>query len=411
MIRAMLLLGTLAMAQEGAATLEGLVRDANGKPVAAASVSLGEGLSARTNAEGRYRFSKLGAGTYTLRAEMAGYVAVAAGPFNLGAKETKQIDLKLADAPAFFDEPNFIVAGVTDTVNRGGHGSETVVRSTEALTRAAASLADASPKSAGEAESHHSRAVAEEKRGNVLEAAREYQRAAELDASENNLFDWGTDLLTHRAAEQAIEVFAKGNRLFPGSARMLLGLGAALYARGSYDEAARRFFEAVDLNPRDPAPYVFLGRVQSVEITLLDGFFERLRRFAELAPGNALANYYYAAILWKRGQDPETAARVKPLLETAVRLNPGLGDAYFQMGMVYADLKDFPKAIAAYQKAIEAGTGDAHYRLAQAYQRSGEPVKARKEFDLYEQFRRTSAAEEERKRNEIQQFVFRLRDR
>jgi tetratricopeptide (TPR) repeat protein len=156
---------------------------------------------------------------------------------------------------------------------------------------------------------------------------------------------------------------------------------------------------------------VFLGKVQSVEITRLDGFFERLRRFSEFEPGNALANYYYAAILWKRGQDPETAARVKSLLDTAVRLDPGLGDAYFELGMVYADLKDFPKAIASFQQAIEAGTGDAHYRLAQAYQRSGEAMKARKEFDLYEQFRKTSAAEEERKRNEIQQFVFRLRDR
>jgi tetratricopeptide (TPR) repeat protein len=289
------------------------------------------------------------------------------------------------------------------------------MRSTEALTKAAASLsnmtADAARKSAGEAESHHARAVEEEKRGNALEAAREYQRAAELDASENNLFDWGTDLLTHRAAEQAVEVFAKGNRLFPRSARMLLGFGAALYARGSYDEAARRFFEAVDVNPRDPAPYVFLGKVQSVEITRLDGFFERLRRFAEFEPGNALANYDYAAILWKRGQDPETAARVKSLLETAVRLDPGLGEAHFELGTVYADLKDFPNAIAAYQKAIEAGSGDAHYRLAQAYQRSGDSVKARKELDLYEQFRKTSAAEEERQRNEIQQFVFRLRDR
>jgi tetratricopeptide (TPR) repeat protein len=411
MMRVMMLLGTLTMAQEGAATLEGLVRDANGKPVVAVSVSLGQGLTAHTDVDGRYRFSKLGAGTYTLRAEMAGYAAVTAGPINLGAREKKQIDLKLADAPAFFDEPNFIVAGVTDTVNRGGHGSEIVVRSTEALTKAAASLSDASRKSAGDAESHHARAVEEEKRGHALEAAREYQHAAELDASENNLFDWGTDLLTHRAAEQAVEVFAKGSRLFPGSARMLLGFGAALYARGSYDEAARRFFEAVDLNPRDPGPYVFLGKVQSVEITRLDGFFERLRRFAEIAPGNAGANYYYAAILWKRGQDPETAARVKSLLDTAVRLDPGLGDAYFELGMVYADLKDFPKAIASYQKAIDAGSGDAHYRLAQAYQRSGEPVKARKEFDLYEQFRKTAAAEEERKRNEIPQFVFRLRDR
>jgi hypothetical protein len=53
------------------------------------------------------------------------------------------------------------------------------------------------------------------KLGNPLEAVREYQRAAELDASEQYLFDWGTELLTHRALEPAAEVFTKGNRLFP----------------------------------------------------------------------------------------------------------------------------------------------------------------------------------------------------
>ena len=55
----------------------------------------------------------------------------------------------------------------------------------------------------------------EEKLGNSLEAVREYQRAAELNPSEANLFDWGTELLIHRAFEPATEVFNEGNRLFP----------------------------------------------------------------------------------------------------------------------------------------------------------------------------------------------------
>ena len=43
-------------------------------------------------------------------------------------------------SPAFFDEPRFTVAGVTDTTNLGGHGSDTVVRNREALAQATASL-------------------------------------------------------------------------------------------------------------------------------------------------------------------------------------------------------------------------------------------------------------------------------
>lgn len=368
----------------------------------AATVSLIDGRghtsTSHAKADGTYRFTSLSAGTYTVRAEMAGYTAASVGPFVLVEKESKQVDLTLAATTAeFFDEPNFVVAGVTDTNNRGGHGSDSVVRSTETLARAAASLGDIA-----------------EKQGNALEAVREYQHAAELNPSENNLFDWGTELLTHRAAEQAMEVFAKGNRLFPQSARMLLGLGAALYARGSYDKAALRFFGAADLNPADPGPYLFLGKVQSPEIAQLDGYMERLARFAAQQPDNALANYYYAVSVWKRWKGPDdraTAERAELLLAKTVRLDPTLADAWLELGMVHSSLLDFAAAIAAYQRAIEAGTQreEAHYRLGQAYQRTGETVKAREEFDLYEKLRKTAAEEEERERSEIQQFVFTLR--
>jgi len=95
-------------------------------------------------------------------------------------------------APPYFDEPQFIVAGVTDASQHGGHGSDPVLRSAESLAKETASLRTGS-----------SPADAAERQGNALEAARQYQRAAELDPSEANLFNWGTELLTHRAAEQA----------------------------------------------------------------------------------------------------------------------------------------------------------------------------------------------------------------
>jgi tetratricopeptide (TPR) repeat protein len=423
----------LAFAQtHDTAILMGSVHDSNGHPIAA-SVSLldahGQALIAHANAEGRYQFAALHSGTYTLRAELAGFTTMTSGPLVL-ENGTKRMDLTLTPAPAaqFYDEPNFVVAGVTDTNARGGHGSDTVVRSTESLARAAASLSkqpippaneealrEAVAREPTNAALHHSLGDLEEKKGNALDAAREYQRAAELNPTENNLFDWGTELLMHRAAEQAIEVFGKGNRLFPRSSRILLALGAALYARGSYDEASRRFFEATDLNPADSGPYLFLGKVlQGPEVTRSDGFVERLRRFASLQPDNALANYYYAVAIWRGWRDPddrETAARARSLLTKAVRIDQTLADAWYQLGIVYSSLSEFPEAIAAFQRAIETGTQreEVHYRLGQAYQRIGESAKARSEFALYDELRKTAAAEEERERSQIQQFVFTLR--
>ena len=431
LVPACVLAGLLCGQMARSATLQGSVRDSHDRPVAAATVYLQDAtkqqaLTTHTDTAGSYQFLELREGTYTLRAEVPWSGEAAFGPFVLGPKETKQIDLTLQ--PAFFDEPRFIVAGVTDATSHGGHGSDTVLRSAEALAKATASLSKEPPgelpekplreavvREPANAELHHSLAELDERQGNALEAVHEYQRAAELQASERNLYDWAAELLTHRAAEPAEEVFTKGHRLFPQSIRMLLGLAVAQYARGSYDRAARSFFEASDLNPGDPNPYLFLGKVQSVEITALEGFVERMRRFARLEPDNAWANYYYAVSLWKQRTGPEdsaTTVQVRSLLEKAVRLDPGLGAGYLQLGILYSDQADFSKAISAYQKAIEVSPRmeEVHYRLAQVYKRTGQDLEAQKERELYDQLSKQLAAEAMRERSEIQQFVVELQN-
>jgi tetratricopeptide (TPR) repeat protein len=393
-------LTAVAAGAQDAGSLEGSVRDAQGRPVGAATVylqvkSTGQTLTAHTDPAGSYRFTKLHAGDYVLRLE-GGTGEAAARPVILGDGETKKADLTAEYA--FSDEPNFIVAGVTDPIGHGGHGSDTVLRSSEVLAKATAALGEESPGK------------------DALEAVRRYQRAAELNASEPNLFNWGAELLMHRAAEPATEVFGKGHRLFPRSARMLLGLAAAWYARGAYPQAAQRFFEACDLDPADPGPYMFLGKVQSTEVTGLQEYVDRLARFARLHSDNAWANYYYAVALWKRRrapEDSETPARVRALLEKAVQLDPGLAAAYLQLGIVYSGLHDDARAITAYQKAVEAGPQleEAYYRLGQAYQRTGQKEKARQELETYERMSKEQRQQVERERSEIQQFVFEMRDK
>lgn len=451
-------------------TLQGYVRDSSGRPVANATVFLQPATGTETpsapvqtthaDAAGAFHFSGLREGSYTLRAEMSGFGQTIAGTVSLAPKETKKIDLTLmptkasgakAPAPEYFDEPQFTVAGVTQATSAGGHGSDTVLRTTEALARATVSLSkepaassstapsaasestlrDAVARNPKDAELHHRLGDVEEKSGNPLEAVREYQRAAELDPSELYLFDWGTELLTHRALEPATEVFAKGNHLFPKSVRMLVALGVAWYARGSCDQAAERLVSASDLDPDNPTPYLFLGRMQTVETSALEGSVERLERFAQRQPDNALANYYYAVSLLKESgkqsasamdSDSEAgrSARVEALLQKAVHLDPKLGAAYLQLGILYAQRADYSRAIAAYQKAIEVRPEEvgpqldqtleeSHYRLAQAYLRTGDKARAQEELELHRRLAKKTKEDEEHKRSEIQQFVITLR--
>jgi tetratricopeptide (TPR) repeat protein len=265
------------------------------------------------------------------------------------------------------------------------------------------------------AEVHHALGNVEEKLKHPLEAVREYQRAAELNSSEPYLFDWGTELLAHRAPTAAMEVFAKGNRLFPSSARMLIGMGVAWHAQGAFDRAADCVCQAADLNPSDSAPYVFLAKMQSAMAVEPPPVLERFRRFATIHPENALANYYYASALWKRENSaPEAATRsnIHSLLEKAIHLDPNLGPAHLLRGVVYSASGDWSQAVSAYQRAIAASPNldEPHYRLAQVYRRLGEKAKAQREIQLYEQLSKAAAAEAERERQEIPQFVVALRD-
>ena len=511
-------------ASRDSATLQGSVRDPHGKPLSSSVVYLqaktgSQPLTAQTDSAGTYRFAAVPQGVYVLRAKLAGYRDATYESFVLGKDETRTVILILepqtADktsspsaAAEFFDEPSFTVAGVTDSTNLGGHGSNTTVRTKEALAKDTVSLGKGSqagsstasslnqqervlqeavarepanfdvnhklgkllveegkprealpylerasklnPKSYenayelalayvgsadyhraraniqtqlksesgqawNKAELHHLLGHIEGKLGNPVEAVREYQLAAELNPSELNLFDWGSELLMHRAAEPAIEVFSKGNRLFPGSIRMLLGLGSAWYAHGSYDQAVQSFCQASDLNPVDSTPYLFMGRLQATHTIPSEKLVEKLERFLRLQPENAQANYSYALILWKRLKGPEdgrTSAQVEALLQKATHLDPSLAVAHLQLGILYSERKDFRKAILAYQKTIEADPRleEAHYRLAQIYKSAGEYLKAKQELEIFDQLSRKRTSEVEHERHEIQQFVYKLRD-
>ncbi len=333
----------------------------------------------------------------------------------------------------FSDQPKYVVAGVADSAYMGGHGSEAGVRSAESLARAMASLKnDMPPGNAGvdgktetslhaailrdpsNAALHHSMAAVEERSGKPVDAVHEYQEAADLDPSENNLFDWGTELLIHDAPPAAAEAFERGIRRYPRSKRILLGSAVAFYLRGDYAQAARRFFAATDLNPSDPKPYLFLGDVQTPEITETPDCRERLRRFAQLQPNNAQANYLYATTMWdpKTGpHDGRTLASAQAALERAVHLDPAFGPAYLRLGMLYAEQSDISAAIEAYRKAINADPNleQAHYRLAAAYRKQGDNQNAQRETEMFEQLSKNSAQLRDRERSSLQRFVVNLK--
>jgi tetratricopeptide (TPR) repeat protein len=260
------------------------------------------------------------------------------------------------------------------------------------------------------ADAHRLAGELDEKLGDPLAAVHELERAVREDPSERNYFEWGSELLLHRAVWQAKDVFSAGVKAYPKSVRMLTALGAALFAGALYDEAAQRLCQASDLNPADPEPYLFMGKIEISAPNPLACVDQKLARFVELRPDDPLANYYYAMTVWKqKGQsiDPATSQRVEELLIKAVTLDPQCGEAYLQLGVLESTRQDYAKAIGYYTKAIQANPqmSNAHYRLGVAYDRVGDKESAKKEFQLHDEIEKQQAALVDKQRREVKQFL------
>lgn len=509
-------------AQPGSALIEGTVRDAAGKPVAEASVHLEQkgvpnSVEAKTNSAGGFAYSALRVGSFTLVAEKAGLRSRPTVVVTTFPADHRHIELTLepagaatavnsasnsASAMQFADAPNFTVAAVTDWTAAGGHGSDSSLRTSEALTRETLTLkpqgsgagsADSAkgsaiqaseaalraelagapgrfepnhqlgelylragryqesvpllraayqidPKNEGNeydlalalkgsgdytgAREHVDKLIAHketgdldrlsgeiaEKAGDPLTAVRRFEQAVREDPSEQNYFEWGSELLLHRAVLQAKDVFATGAKLYPTSARMLTALGAALFAGAFYDEAAQRLCDASDLNPSNPEPYLFMGKIEIAAPNPLACVEQKLARFVELQPENPLANYYYAMTLWKQqglSIDPKQLQKVEAMLTKAVTIDPECSEAYLQLGELNVSRHDYHNAIGFYTKAIQADPqlSEAHYRLGMAYDRIGDRANAAKEFKLHDEIRKQQAVEVERQRRAVKQFL------
>jgi tetratricopeptide (TPR) repeat protein len=488
------------------ATVSGTVHDSANHPVKDATVALttpdGHAIaSASTDGTGLFAFQAVAPGQYHLHATSKTSGEGDSVAFSIRANESRTIGISLSSSrttdtstPDFFDHPSFTVAGVTDTTNLGGHGSDTITRTKESLAKEITGLrtptANTSAISASEtaarekadhnrsefdanysagsllltegkpreattylerarglrpgdfsneyalaraltetgnftearkliaqqlavqdrAQLHNLLGTVEERSGNPLQAEQQYQVAAKLDPNEQNLFDWGAELLLHHAAEPATKVFAEGARRFSASARMLTALGVAWYIRGSYQQAEEILGHASDLDPKQPTAYLFLGHILAAEPSLSEGTSRRLERFLHEFPQDPRANYVAGLSLWKRAQishDNPSLERAQQLLARATELDPSFSLAYLQRGIVCTELHDIPSAISALQHAVTVNPSlaDAHYRLAQLYRRSGNEADATRELALYRQSTASAEAEEERERHEIQQFV------
>jgi tetratricopeptide (TPR) repeat protein len=260
-------------------------------------------------------------------------------------------------------------------------------------------------------ELHALLAQVDEKEGKFLPAVNEFETAAHMNPTEENLFDWASELLLHRTYDPAIEIFQQAVERFPTAPRDRIGLGMALYGRGRYDDAVESLVKAIDLGPSDANAYLFLFKIYDNSSAHMDEAIERFRRFSTMQPHSAVALYYYAASQWKGGQangNNSNPEQVQSLVQRSLELNPDLAEAHMLLGNLYDTQRQYDQSIPEYERAVKLNDNlpDAHYRLSMDYLRIGQKERANQEMEAYQKLRTRHMAEIDKEGEEIQQFVY-----
>ncbi|MCM8776056.1 MAG: tetratricopeptide repeat protein [Candidatus Omnitrophica bacterium] len=139
---------------------------------------------------------------------------------------------------------------------------------------------------------------------------------------------------------------------------------------GAYDDAIRRFSQAIQSDPKSSEAYNNRGLAYQMKGDINRAFAD-YEKAIQLNPANADA-YNNRGLLW--GRDKQDYGKAIRDLTKAIELDPELINAYRNRGSAYVLQGQYDSALADYNKAIELnpGLGDAYYNRAIVYFQKGD---------------------------------------
>jgi len=246
-----------------------------------------------------------------------------------------------------------------------------------------------------------------EKKGNFQAAARCFARAAELDPSEENAWQLGYEYLRHWTFEAAVTEFEAAAIKFPGSKRLRLGLGAALYGAVHYVRAIPVFADLLETEPDNALYAELLGMSCDAPLPARIPRCAALVRYAQTHPADAKAATYAASWVIKDEENAQNVDLARNLLQQALDSNPNLPEAQFQTGMIMQDAKDWKGSIPYLERAVrlKPDYAQAHYHLALAYWRTGHKQDGDAQMGLQKKFARQEQEDLDRRFRQLTTFV------
>lgn len=224
-------------------------------------------------------------------------------------------------------------------------------------------------------------AAVEEKCGNYRQALIAYKRAANLQpGNEEYQLDYATELALHWNPNDALKIFAAEVKKFPNSASVWMGLGGSYFLVGKYNKAAEVLLRTSRMAPGNPNVYVLLGIVYDAAGPLQKPIKQRFRDYLKTHPSDALAHFFYGKILFDQGKagNSKDFGEAQHEFDEAIALNPSLAEVRIELAKLLRMQGDTRAARTQLETAVklDPGSSDAYYQLMEVYRQLGQPQKA-----------------------------------
>jgi tetratricopeptide (TPR) repeat protein len=176
---------------------------------------------------------------------------------------------------------------------------------------------------------------------------------------------------------------------FPSSAQLQLAYGVAAYGQRRFADAIDAFLRVTAIDPAVEQPYVFLARVLGQAGDRLPQVVAAFAAWETGEPGNYLAVCLHAKALSAASAD---AAEIEAKLRRSIQLNDTYWESHFELGVLLGKKREWKQAAAELSRSIVLNpkVAAAHFQLARAYEKLGDPERARAERAEHE---RLTAAE------------------
>ena len=206
----------------------------------------------------------------------------------------------------------------------------------------------------------------------IEQALKVVDKAIECDPNFAEAYNKKGDCLIRLGKiKEALECYLKSHELNPNIQNNYYDLGRTYLLLEDYTNSLENFKKAYEMKPQEDI-HAFIGKIyfdqnmieeakQSFENILGTPSKEAdsIKQEIQASSSNTMANYYYAQILLKLGQEDNAKNYFNRIIEKynrLVRSKPNLAEGYFYLGKCYYFIGDFEKAEENMKLAIKYDT-------------------------------------------------------